>query len=40
MQVVAVTHGGNNVDKVSGMADMAISNFSELDDHFFEHIRS
>ena len=40
MQVVAVTHGSNNVDQVSGMADMAIRDYSELGDHFFERIKS
>ena len=40
MQVVAVTHGSHNVEQVSGMADMAIRDYSELDDHFFEHIKS
>ena len=40
MQVVAVTHSSNNVDKITELADLAISDFSELDDHFFEHIRS
>ena len=40
MQVVAVTHGSSNVDQISGMADMAINDYSELEDHFFERIRS
>ena len=40
MQVVAVTHSSNNVDKITELADLAIGDFSELDDHFFEHIRS
>jgi len=40
MQVVAVTHGSSNVDQISGMADMAINDYSELEDRFFERIRS
>ena len=40
MQVVAVTHGSRNVEQVSGLADMAISDYSELDNNFFERIMS
>jgi beta-phosphoglucomutase-like phosphatase (HAD superfamily) len=39
MQVVAVTYGSHNVEQVSSMADMAIKDYSELEDHFFERIR-
>jgi len=38
MQVVAVTCGSHNVEQISSMADMAIKDYSELEDHFFERI--
>ncbi len=39
MQVVAITNSSNSVDQLTELADMAIGDFSQLDDRFFERVR-
>ena len=39
MQVVAITHRSNDVRLATKLADLAVTDFSELDDDFFDVIR-
>ncbi len=39
MQVVAITHRSNDVSQATELADLAVTDFSELDDNFFQMIR-
>ncbi len=39
MQVVAITQGSNNIERITDLADMAISDFSELGEQFFEQVK-
>lgn len=39
MQVVAITQSSKNIEQITALADMAIRDFSELGDHFFERVK-
>jgi len=39
MRVVAVTFRSNHVSQATKLADLAVTDFSELDENFFQMIR-